>query len=114
MLSVRVDGCDVPLAPGTGSTEFRAAYRDVILPALDEFAPELLILSAGFDAHEADPLAQLRVQTADFAWVTRELVGLAGRHGQGRVVSILEGGYDLAALAESVAAHINVLIAAGG
>jgi acetoin utilization deacetylase AcuC-like enzyme len=77
---------------------------------LDAFAPELLIISAGFDAHVADPLAQLRLTEADFAWITEELCALAARHAQGRVVSVLEGGYDLDALGSSVAAHVRALM----
>ena len=109
-LSVRPDGCDVPLPPGTKSEAFRAAYRDILLPAVDRFAPQLLIISAGFDAHKADPLAQLRLETADFTWVTNELLTIADRHAGGRVVSLLEGGYDLPALAASAAAHVRALL----
>jgi len=98
------------LPPGSDGPAFRAAWREVILPALDNFAPEFLIVSAGFDAHRADPLAQLRVETADFAWLTAELVKLAGRHTGGRIVSVLEGGYDLDALAASAAAHVRALM----
>jgi acetoin utilization deacetylase AcuC-like enzyme len=101
---------NVPLAPGSGSAEFRAAWGDRILPALDLFAPELLIVSAGFDAHRRDPLAQLNVETADFAWLTEELLAIADRHAQGRIVSALEGGYDLEALAESAVAHVRALM----
>ncbi len=108
--ALRPGGIDVPLRPGTGSAAFRAAYSDVLLPALDRFAPELLIISAGFDAHKADPLAQLRLETSDFAWVTAELMRIADRHAAGRVVSILEGGYDLPALAASTAAHVRTLL----
>lgn len=103
---------NAPLPPRSDGTAFRAAWRDVILPALDRFAPELLIISAGFDAHRDDPLAQLRVETEDFAWLTTALAELANRHCGGRVVSVLEGGYDLDALAESAAAHVRALVAA--
>ncbi len=103
---------NVHLAPGTGGAEFRAAYTDVILPRLKAFQPELLILSAGFDAHRADPLATLEVTTADFAWLSRELLAVADQVCAGRVVSALEGGYNLNALADSVMAHIDVLMAA--
>jgi acetoin utilization deacetylase AcuC-like enzyme len=98
------------LPPGAGSSEFRAAWTKRILPALDVFAPELLIISAGFDAHMADPLAQLQLQTVDFGWMTTELMEIAGRHCGGRVVSILEGGYNLAALAASTALHVRTLL----
>jgi acetoin utilization deacetylase AcuC-like enzyme len=82
----------------------------LLLPALDAFAPELLIISAGFDAHVADPLAQLRLTETDFTWITEELCALAVRHAEGRVVSVLEGGYDLDALGASVAAHVQALM----
>ena len=101
---------NVPLRPGSGSEEFRLAYRERILPALRNFSPELIIISAGFDAHYRDPLAQLRLETDDFAWVTRELVDIAGKCCGGRVVSTLEGGYDLQALASSAAAHVRSLM----
>jgi acetoin utilization deacetylase AcuC-like enzyme len=103
---------NLPLAPGTGSAEMRRVYDDAVLPALDEFAPELLLVSAGFDAHARDPLANLDWQTDDFAWVTARLVAIAAGHGAG-VVSTLEGGYDLEALGASVAAHVNALQEAG-
>jgi acetoin utilization deacetylase AcuC-like enzyme len=101
---------NVRLRPGSGSAAFRKAYADTILPALKTFAPELLILSAGFDAHARDPLAQLQLATEDFAWVTAELLAVAGGCCRGRVVSSLEGGYDLEALAESVAGHVRTLM----
>lgn len=103
---------NTPLRPGDGSVAFRTAWGSEILPALDEFAPGLLIISAGFDAHRADPLAQLRLDTADFAWITDQLVRLADRHCDGRVVSVLEGGYDLGALAASAAVHVRGLMRA--
>ena len=102
----------MPLRAGSGSAEFRAAWSERILPLLDEFAPELVIVSAGFDAHRADPLAQLEVETEDFVWLTEELLAIAGRHAQGRLVSVLEGGYDLNALAESAATHVESLMRA--
>jgi acetoin utilization deacetylase AcuC-like enzyme len=101
---------NVPLPAGSGSAEFRAAWSDRILPALDIFAPELLIVSAGFDAHRRDPLAGLNVETDDFVWLTEELLAIADRHAQGRVVSVLEGGYDLDALAEAASAHVRALV----
>ncbi|MDG2004907.1 MAG: histone deacetylase family protein [Novosphingobium sp.] len=100
---------NVPLASGTGSIGFRKAWRDELLPALDSFAPELLLISAGFDAHRDDPLAGLLLDEADYSWITGELVALAHRHCNGRVVSLLEGGYDLDALASCVAAHVKAL-----
>jgi acetoin utilization deacetylase AcuC-like enzyme len=104
---------NVGLKPGSGSAEFRAAWADKILPELERFGPELLILSAGFDAHKADPLAELRLETEDFAWITDRLVELADRHAGGRVVSVLEGGYDLRALAACAAVHVRSLMRAG-
>jgi acetoin utilization deacetylase AcuC-like enzyme len=103
---------NVPLSPGSGGSLFRAAWRDRILPALDRFTPDLVIVSAGFDAHTADPLAQLEVETEDFVWLTEELLAIADRHANGRLVSMLEGGYDLDALAESVSTHVRSLMKA--
>ncbi|MBI4184279.1 MAG: histone deacetylase family protein [Proteobacteria bacterium] len=103
---------NVPLDPLSGSAEFRAAYGDEILPALDRFRPEFLLVSAGFDAHADDPLASLRLGVEDFAWVTRELLAVANRHAGGRVVSTLEGGYNLDALGRSAAAHVEALMTA--
>lgn len=103
---------NVELAPGSGSKEFRARYRERVLPALRDFAPELLIISAGFDAHARDPLAQINLGDDDFEWVTREFLEIAEDACAGRVVSSLEGGYDLDALAASAAAHVRVLMAA--
>lgn len=107
-----VDGNIVnwPLPAGAGSADFREAFAEGILPRLREFKPELILVSAGFDAHAADPLAHLRLTEADFAWVTRELVTLADAVCSGRVVSALEGGYDLRALAASAAAHVRALM----
>jgi acetoin utilization deacetylase AcuC-like enzyme len=101
---------NAPLPPGSGSAAFREAWEVLILPALEAFQPELLVISAGFDAHKADPLAQLRLEASDFAWLTGELMRLARAQCQGRVVSLLEGGYDLDALAESAAAHVRALM----
>jgi acetoin utilization deacetylase AcuC-like enzyme len=104
--------CNAPLAPGDGSEDFRAAYQDRILPALEKFAPDFLLVSAGFDAHLRDPLAQLRLLEPDFAWVTEKLMELAAKHTGGKLVSTLEGGYDLVALAASTAAHVKTLMSA--
>ena len=103
---------NVPLPPGAGGSEFRRAFELVILPALARFEPELVIISAGFDAHRDDPLAQLRLDESDFGWATEALCALADRSCQGRVVSALEGGYDLDATARSAAAHVRALMAA--
>lgn len=101
---------NAPLRPNDGGEQFRAAFESRILPALHDFAPDLVLISAGFDAHEADPLANLRLKEPDFAWATEEICKVAARHAKGRVVSMLEGGYDLAALARSVAVHVKVLM----
>ncbi len=101
---------NIPLPPGSDGGDFRAAWETTILPALDAFAPELLIVSAGFDAHHADPLAELRLTERDFAWVSERLVACADTHAGGRIVSVLEGGYNLAALAASAAAHVRALM----
>jgi len=98
---------NLPLLPGSGGTEFRAAWAHAGIPALNRFAPELLIISAGFDAHNSDPLAQLRLSDSDFAWITRQLIEIANLHSHGRVVSLLEGGYDLPALVGSIATHLR-------
>jgi len=106
--------CNVPLRPGAGSAAFREAIGQGVLPALRAFRPELILVSAGFDAHARDPLANLALQTADFAWVTRELLAAADECCQGRLASVLEGGYDLAALADSAAAHVAELMRPAG
>jgi acetoin utilization deacetylase AcuC-like enzyme len=103
---------NLPLPPGAGSAEFREGYRRTILPALRRFAPEFLIISAGFDAHARDPLAQMRLGADDYAWVTEELLAIAEASAKGRVISCLEGGYDLEALAESSAAHVREMMGA--
>jgi acetoin utilization deacetylase AcuC-like enzyme len=104
---------NVPLASGTGSTHFRAAFEEQILPALADFTPQFVFISAGFDAHQADPLASLCLREEDFEWATQQLCILAARMCGGRVVSALEGGYDLDALAKSASAHVGVLTAGG-
>ena len=103
---------NVPLSPMSGSEAFRAAFGEILLPALDAFEPELVLVSAGFDAHAEDPLANLNLLDEDYAWVTRELLEIAGRHAGGRLVSTLEGGYDLDALGRAAAAHVSQLLAA--
>ncbi|MBZ8118137.1 histone deacetylase family protein [Roseovarius sp. LXJ103] len=101
---------NVALPDGAGGAVFRQVMEGQILPAVDVFAPEMIFISAGFDAHRADPLAGLNLVEADFAWATQAICDLADRHCGGRVVSCLEGGYDLAALASSAAAHVDILI----
>ena len=97
------------LPPGSDGFRFRNTWADELLPLLDAFEPQLLLVSAGFDAHRRDPLADLMLEAEDFAWLTRELRALARRHARGRIVSMLEGGYDLEALRESTAAHVAEL-----
>ena len=103
---------NVPLASGSGSAEFRAGVEGHILPALREFRPDLILVSAGFDGHARDPLASLRLVEDDYAWITRELCALAGELCGGRLVATLEGGYDLDALAASVSAHVGEMLSA--
>jgi len=100
---------NVLLPPGSGGFRFQNTWADDLLPALDAFQPQLLLISAGFDAHLRDPLADLMIETSDFAWLTRQLRDVAGRHAGGRVVSMLEGGYDLEALRECSVAHCDEL-----
>jgi acetoin utilization deacetylase AcuC-like enzyme len=101
---------NAPLRPGDGGEAFRAAFTERILPRLEDFRPELVIISAGFDAHMRDPLANLNLDEDDFAWVTRKIMEVADRCAGGRVVSVLEGGYDLEALGNSAAAHVTALM----
>ena len=103
---------NVPLPPGAGGAAFRAALGGRVLPALEAARPEFVFISAGFDAHRADPLAELCLDESDYAWATAEICTLAGRLCEGRVVSTLEGGYDLAALARSASAHVRALMEA--
>jgi acetoin utilization deacetylase AcuC-like enzyme len=102
---------NAPLDANSGGVEFRAAMEDRILPALRAFGPDIVFVSAGFDAHARDPLASLRFEEADFEWATRQLLDIAGEYAKGRLVSTLEGGYDLEALANSVEAHAGALMA---
>jgi acetoin utilization deacetylase AcuC-like enzyme len=101
---------NLPLPPGADSRKFRDAWYRQGLPALERFAPELVLVSAGFDGHLRDPLAQLELQEADYAWITREIRKLAEAACEGRLVSLLEGGYDLEALGASAAAHVTALV----
>ena len=105
---------NVPLDPASDGGTMRQIYEETVFPALEEFSPELLLISAGFDSHADDPLADLRWSEEDFTWLTDRLCDLADNHCRGRVVSCLEGGYHLRALASSAAAHVDVLIARGG
>ena len=101
---------NAPLRAGDGGDRFRAAFETVILPRLRNFTPDLIVISAGFDAHMRDPLANLNLLEADFAWATAKIMEIADRCAQGRVVSVLEGGYDLEGLAQSAAAHVTTLM----
>ncbi|HTH35239.1 MAG TPA: histone deacetylase family protein [Xanthobacteraceae bacterium] len=101
---------NAPLRPGDGSEAFHAAFATRILPRLRDFRPELVVISAGFDAHTRDPLANINLTEADFVWVTQQLMDVADQWAGGRVVSLLEGGYDLRALGNSVAGHVQALM----
>ncbi len=101
---------NLPMNPGEGDREYRHAFLNTVLPALDRYRPQFLLLSAGFDASEYDPLAHMKVSVEGFAWMTRQLKMVAERHCDGQLVSVLEGGYDLRALADCVAAHIGILL----
>ncbi len=101
---------NAPLAPNDGAAKFRAAFENLILPQLQKFVPELIVISAGFDAHRRDPLANINLDAEDFGWATRKLMDVAASSAGGRIVSVLEGGYDLQGLKESVAAHVTALM----
>jgi acetoin utilization deacetylase AcuC-like enzyme len=101
---------NAPLRAGDGGEQFRAAMETTILPRLREFKPDFLVISAGFDAHTRDPLANLNLVEADFAWITQKLMELADTCCNGRIVSMLEGGYDLQGLSRSAAAHVTALM----
>lgn len=101
---------NAPLPPDAGSRAFRDAWDDILLPALAAHRPQLLLVSAGFDAHRRDPLAQLQLETDDYAWITQRLCEVADQHAQGRIVSALEGGYDMTALRECAAAHVAAML----
>ena len=101
---------NAPLLPGSGSFEFRAAFNEIIFPGLKQFSPDLLIVSAGFDAHADDPLASLNLHEDDFSWITSELLSIAEKYSDGRLVSVLEGGYNLEALSSSASVHMRELM----
>ena len=103
---------NAPLSSGDGGAQFKEAFETVILPRINNFQPDLLVISAGFDAHRNDPLASLNLVEEDFAWLTGKLMDLADKHANGRVVSLLEGGYDLEGLARSAGAHVRTLMRA--
>jgi len=100
---------NVPLAEGSGGAAARQAVETQWLPALENFKPQMILISAGFDAHREDLLGGMALVEADYAWITRELMGLAVRHSHGRIVSMLEGGYNLSALGRSAVAHVKTL-----
>jgi acetoin utilization deacetylase AcuC-like enzyme len=101
---------NAPLRPGDGAEAFRAAFESRILPRLSDYRPELIVISAGFDAHMRDPLANINLEESDFAWVTQKIMDIADTCADGRIVSLLEGGYDLQALGNSAAAHVLALM----
>ena len=101
---------NVPLAAGSGSNAFRRAFESRILPELEDFKPDLVIISAGFDAHALDPLADLNLETEDYYWSTKQLMNIAKKYAKGRVVSTLEGGYNLGILGECAKAHVSALM----
>ena len=101
---------NAPLKPGDGGEVFRAAFESRLLPRLRDFRPELIVISAGFDAHYRDPLANINLEEEDFAWATQKIMDVADQHADGRIVSLLEGGYDLQALGNSAAAHVLALM----
>jgi acetoin utilization deacetylase AcuC-like enzyme len=103
---------NAPLPSGAGGAEFREAFSTIILPAVDDFEPDLIIISAGFDAHWRDPLASLELKEEDFAWATEAVMVAADKACGGKVVSLLEGGYDLTGLADSAAVHVAALMKA--
>jgi acetoin utilization deacetylase AcuC-like enzyme len=101
---------NAPLRAGDGGEQFKQAMEGVIFPRLREFKPDLMVISAGFDAHTRDPLANLNLVEADYSWVTKKLMEIADASAKGRIVSMLEGGYDLQGLSRSVAAHVTALM----
>ena len=101
---------NAPLSAGSGGSEFRTAFNEIIFPGLRKFSPDLLIVSAGFDAHADDPLASLNLYEDDFSWITLELLSIAEKYSDGRLVSILEGGYNLEALSSSASVHVRELM----
>ena len=100
----------VPLPDGCDGAQFKEAITATWIPALEAFKPELIIVSAGFDAHEEDPLAGMRLLDADYVWMTQQIMEMANRHADGRIVSMLEGGYALPALSRAASAHVKVLM----
>ncbi len=100
---------NIPIASGTSGTEYRSLFKQKLIPKLEAFAPQLIFISAGFDGHKEDPLANLHLVEKDYSWITEQIKYIANKHAKGRIISSLEGGYALSALASSVAAHIDAL-----
>ncbi len=105
---------NIPFMPGTTGDEYRRAFNEQILPAIDDYRPQFILISAGFDAHRLDPLAPLCLETSDYEWMTQTVIEAATRHCQGRLTSVLEGGYHLDALSESVTTHLALLAESAG
>jgi len=103
---------NIPMMPGAGDADYRRAFDETVVPAIDRFAPEFVLISAGFDAHRLDPLAPIDLDTDSYGWMTQTMLDVARRHAKGRLVSLLEGGYHLAALADSVHVHVERLLSA--
>jgi acetoin utilization deacetylase AcuC-like enzyme len=105
-------GCtlNVPMRPGSGDAEYRRAFAEKVIPKLDAYAPECILVSAGFDAASEDRTSSINLEPASFAWMTQQVLGVAAKHGRGRFVSVLEGGYDLPSLGRCVAAHVRALL----
>ncbi|MCB9865185.1 MAG: histone deacetylase [Phycisphaerales bacterium] len=103
---------NIPFYPGATDSDYRRAFDESVLPAMDQYKPQFVLISAGFDAHQRDPLAPIDLETASYGWMTQAVADIARRHAGGRLVSVLEGGYDLQALGESVALHVKELLAA--
>jgi acetoin utilization deacetylase AcuC-like enzyme len=105
---------NLPMDPGSGDSTYRRAFETRVAPLAEAFAPQFVLVSCGFDAHRRDPLAPLQLETDSYVWMTEWVLDLARRHCDGRLVSLLEGGYDLQALGDSAAAHVAALLSASG
>jgi len=103
---------NIPMPPGSGDPEYRRAFAERVVPRLDAFAPEFILISAGFDAAAEERIANINLEPASFAWMTQELLAAANRYAKGRVISVLEGGYDLPSLERCAAAHVRALLEA--
>ena len=103
---------NLPMMPGANDDDYRRAFSGTVIPAIDKYGPQFVLLSAGFDAHRADPLAPLNLETESYGWMTDEVLSAARRHCEGRLISILEGGYNLDALGDSVTLHVTRMVEA--